>query len=460
MAFIPGVSDQTRDRYLQRSRFLAIAEFGPGSLVYHEGRAYRVDRAMLGSSGTPDGKLVTFAASICPACGAGHDEETREACHVCGHPLAAAHLTRDLFRVDNVATRPIERITANDEERRRQGFDLQTTFRMPEDRGRQDVELVDGEDAPLAILTFASAATIRRINRGLRRRRDEAEIGFLIDPRTGRWRGKSAGEGEDDASPLDQTQRITPVVEDRKNALLLRLPASFRQVAGDEIDQVMVTLQHALVRGIQAAFQLEEGEILAEPTPNRKERNAILFYEAAEGGAGALGRLVQEFDQCRAVTREALRAMHFTETSIDLALASDAAALEDVDGTKCVAGCYQCLLSYYNQPDHAEIDRRLPVLREFLVRLSNASFATVGTATDLAPTSGLPPFDAEPLRVGDRLISMVWRKHRVAALEADWATDGALEALADMGFEAVVLPHEGAARHATLEALAARLGAA
>lgn len=460
MAFIPGVSDQTRDRYLQRPRFLAIAEFGPGSLVYHEGRAYRVDRAMLGSSGTPDGKLVTFAASICPACGAGHDEETREACHVCGHPLAAAHLTRDLFRVDNVATRPIERITANDEERRRQGFDLQTTFRMPEDRGRQDVELVDGEDAPLAILTFASAATIRRINRGLRRRRDEAEIGFLIDPRTGRWRGKSAGEGEDDASPLDQTQRITPVVEDRKNALLLRLPASFRQVAGDEIDQVMVTLQHALVRGIQAAFQLEEGEILAEPTPNRKERNAILFYEAAEGGAGALGRLVQEFDQCRAVTREALRAMHFTETSIDLALASDAAALEDVDGTKCVAGCYQCLLSYYNQPDHAEIDRRLPVLREFLVRLSNASFATVGTATDLAPTSGLPPFDAEPLRVGDRLISMVWRKHRVAALEADWATDGALEALADMGFEAVVLPHEGAARHATLEALAARLGAA
>jgi hypothetical protein len=294
----------------------------------------------------------------------------------------------------------------------------------------------------------------------LRRRRDEAEIGFLIDPRTGRWRGKSAGEGEDDASPLDQTQRITPVVEDRKNALLLRLPASFRQVAGDEIDQVMVTLQHALVRGIQSVFQLEEGEILAEPTPNRKQRNAILFYEAAEGGAGALGRLVRESDQCRAVAREALRAMHFTESSIDLAPTSNPSALEDADGTKCVAGCYQCLLSYYNQPDHAEIDRRLPALREFLVRLASSSLTTDSNATDSAPGSGLPPFDAEPLRVGDREIPMVWRKHRIAALEADWATGEAVETLADMGFEAVVLPPGGVARHAALAALAARLGAA
>lgn len=42
MAFIPEESDHTRDRYLKRARFLAISDFGPGSLVYHEGRAYRV----------------------------------------------------------------------------------------------------------------------------------------------------------------------------------------------------------------------------------------------------------------------------------------------------------------------------------------------------------------------------------------------------------------------------------
>lgn len=397
---------------------------------------------------------------ICPTCGACHDEEHREACHVCNQPLAAAYLARDLFRVDNVATRPVERITANDEERRRQGFDLQTTFHMPADRGRQDVELVDAEGAPLAILTFASAATIRRINRGLRRRRDEAEIGFLIDPRTGRWRGKSAGEIDEDASPMEQTQRITPVVEDRKNALLVRFPASFWEEAGEAIDQVMVTLRHALVRGIGAAFQLEEGEILAEPTPSRKKRNAILFYEAAEGGAGALGRLAREVDQCRLVAYEALRAMHLTESSIDAATSSDAAALEDANDTKCVAGCYQCLLSYYNQPDHAEIDRRLPSLRRFLLRMLKADFAARPASPDDPPADNLPPVDDEPLRVGDVEIRMVWRRHRVAAAEAEDAAPVVVVALEDMGFDVVLLPPQGAARHAALEALAARLGAA
>ena len=33
--------------YLQRARFVAIAEFGPRSLIYHEGRAYRVTKAKL-----------------------------------------------------------------------------------------------------------------------------------------------------------------------------------------------------------------------------------------------------------------------------------------------------------------------------------------------------------------------------------------------------------------------------
>ncbi len=72
MAFVPGDSGRRADRYLQRARFLAIAEFGPGSLVYHEGRAYRVDRAMLGANASAEGTLTTFATLLCPACGAGH----------------------------------------------------------------------------------------------------------------------------------------------------------------------------------------------------------------------------------------------------------------------------------------------------------------------------------------------------------------------------------------------------
>jgi hypothetical protein len=40
MAFVPGGQGGKGERYIQRARFLAIAEFGPGSIVYHEGRVY------------------------------------------------------------------------------------------------------------------------------------------------------------------------------------------------------------------------------------------------------------------------------------------------------------------------------------------------------------------------------------------------------------------------------------
>ncbi|WP_417539975.1 DEAD/DEAH box helicase [Marinobacter sp.] len=43
-AFIPGAK---RASVLQRPRFLAIAEFGPNSLIYHEGRSFRVTKAKL-----------------------------------------------------------------------------------------------------------------------------------------------------------------------------------------------------------------------------------------------------------------------------------------------------------------------------------------------------------------------------------------------------------------------------
>ena len=85
----------------------------------------------------------------------------------------------------------------------------------------------------------------------------------------------------------------------------------------------LATLQHALLRGIEAVFQLEEGEILAEPMPTRDERNGFLLYEATEGGAGVLTRLVAEPDSLADVAREALEIMHF-DVGGDAALPGDA----------------------------------------------------------------------------------------------------------------------------------------
>ena len=54
--------------------------------------------------------------------------------------------------------------------------------------------------------------------------------------------------------------------------MLLRFPTKWLSEAGDSAVSAIATIQHALARGVEAVYQLEEGEILGEPTPSRKER--------------------------------------------------------------------------------------------------------------------------------------------------------------------------------------------
>jgi hypothetical protein len=50
---------------------------------------------------------------------------------------------------------------------------------------------------------------------------------------------------------------------------------------------------------------------MAEPLPTRDNRQSILLFEAAEGGAGVLTRLATEPDALAAVAAKALEVMHF-----------------------------------------------------------------------------------------------------------------------------------------------------
>jgi len=452
MAYIPGTSDgRGKQAYLQRPRFLALSEFGPRSLVYHEGRAYRVVRALLSlgqrDAATPDVLLPTQSVRICTQCGAGHFEDQTSVCHACGASLGSAEIVNHVYRIENVATQPAERITANDEERQRQGFELQTTFEWAIREHELDRRSATAADAggEVARLAYGPGAAITRLNKGLRRRADKRTLGFLIDPVSGYW---AKNEEEDDhidptASPR---QWIVPSVQDRKNALLFTpTETSLTQVG-------ITTLQHALLRGIEAVFQLEEGEILAEPMPTREIRNGFLLYEATEGGAGVLARLIAEPDSLAAVARKALLVMHF-EIADGQPLPSDPASLADQPGTACVAACYRCLMSYYNQPDHEFIDRRDPGARQVLLRLAAASTGVPSSAPpenrfDSAETPlidlwctealrrGLPAPDGEPLAIADQAVPLVWRKHYVAAVLAgivETVNDG----LDDLGFEVV-----------------------
>ena len=48
-AYVPG--ERRRGSYLQRPRFVAIGEFGPGALIYHEGQRYQVTRVQVPARG-------------------------------------------------------------------------------------------------------------------------------------------------------------------------------------------------------------------------------------------------------------------------------------------------------------------------------------------------------------------------------------------------------------------------
>lgn len=390
MAWIPAQGGPNgRDEegnMLSRPRFLALSEFGPLSLIYHEGRTFRVIRAKLNVSThehiSAQSKLATVTACVCSTCGYGHlgdlqnPEPSANVCEHCRTPLSSDDRIQELYRIETVETVPVERISVNDEERQRQGFELQTTYRfLPNARGvpqKMDT-CVMWADKHLATLTYSPAACIWRINRGWTRRRDKQQLGFYINPLTGVWSKKEnplednhPGQDEDALLHHVENQRIVPFVEDYRNLLILTPKAHLSEDA-------MATLQAALKRGIEQTFQIEESELVAEPLPNANDRKALLFYEAVEGGAGVLARLATDVALLAEVASQALRLMHFSprgETwDLDSLLSQEQSSMSP---TLCEAGCYQCLLSYYNQTEHSKINRRNLDMLAMLVALTHA----------------------------------------------------------------------------------------
>lgn len=375
LAYIQGRKGNIgRDSFLARPRFLAISEFGPLSLIYHEGSQYRVKKVMLGlrdSQDVDEPGLVKEEARLCPSCGYGHFRQQleHELCVACNTPIDGGKRIDNLYRVENVSTQRVLRITCDEEERQRQGYDMQTTIQFASMDGRLRVVngqiLSNDEDSPILNLQYAPASTVWRINLGWKRRKEESIYGFNIDSTTGFWSNdeQAPTDENDEATKSERhVERITPYVEDRRNVLIIR-PEGYMD------ESLLTSLQFALKRGIEAEFQIEESELMVEPLPNRSERKAILFYESAEGGAGVLTRLVTDASAIVRVAKKALSICHYEQDEKGNWLDKN---------PDCEAGCYRCLLSYYNQMEHELIDRKdeSGQLLKLLVSLTLSSLKT------------------------------------------------------------------------------------
>ncbi len=368
-AYIPGGRAGRTARegdYLQRPRFLAIREFGPGALIYHEGARYEVVRVQLPRSVDGTAAVETEDARRCQDCGYHHPVAVgTDTCEGCGARLGAK--TYGLLRLQTVHTRRRERISSDEEERRRSGFELEVSYRYAThgDRpGRIDATTSLGT-TPLLQLTYGDAATVRLANIGRRRRKDEADRGFWLDTVSGKWLSdKQAADATVDADALDDLAdvasraKVIPYVEDTRNLVVLR--------HANRLDEATATtLRYALERGAEAWFQLEDAELGSDELPDPADRGRVLFMESAEGGAGVLRRLVLEPDAIAKVARIALERCHFDPDTGD-----------DLDHTpgaseRCERACYDCLLSYGNQLDHSLIDRHQ--VRDLLLDIARST---------------------------------------------------------------------------------------
>ncbi len=378
LAFVPGRKQKlVRDSFLSRPRFLGLTEYGPRSIIYHEGSTYRVRRAVLSirdeTSVTASARLPTQVARICPACGYGHfaDQQEFERCVNCDKLLESGRSILNLYRIDQVTTQRVNRITSDEEERQRLGYEMITTLRYSEEKGRARFQgfTIQENGETLLELRYGPAAKLWRMNLGWRRRQEKSIYGFSIDTNTGEWTKDSQAptDAEDDTVQESKSvQRITPFVEDTRNILVIRPSVELTELA-------MVSLQYALKRGIEQEFQLEEAELAAEPLPDRDNRITILLYEASEGGAGVLTRLANDTEAMARVARKALEICHYTSVSGDWSGWEDLKNL-DVD---CEAGCYRCLLSYYNQTEHSLIDRQDKEMLDLLCRLTRGVQGTL-----------------------------------------------------------------------------------
>lgn len=359
-AYVPGQYRKNDEgEYLSRPRFLAISEFGPRAFVYHDGGKYRVNRVLFtpGSGGQAD-----VVAKRCNTCGYLHTDGGQDVCESCGAELP--HAMDSLLRLQNVSTKRVERINSDEEERQRLGYEITTAIRYrneSNDLTHRYAE-VQGTKGSIATLTYGQATTLWRINLGWRHRKDKQQHGFVLDLERGYWENDSALEQRDDIlsdeDPLsERIKRVIPYVEDRRNSLVWKPTHSLEE-------NKMASLQAALKNAVQTLYQLEDNELAAEPLPDSTNRNALLFYESAEGGAGVLRQIVDEADAIVRVARMALELCHFDPDT------GDDTGGRLAGGERCESACYDCLMSYSNQRDHLLLDRFS--IRELLLELASA----------------------------------------------------------------------------------------
>jgi len=328
-------------QFLSRPRLLGLREFGPRAHIYHNGQSYQVDRI-----NTTDIEANLQKAKISKTTGYFMigDEYERETDPITGHSLSGegGDILHGLLEMAETSTRTMYRISCEEEERTRTGFDINTYFSLPEPIETYTRIKVKSTGEELLDVLYLPTAKIVQVNKGWRRSQEDQ---FIVDKNNGFWKKMTDKEKDQDGSIIN----VSLFTDMTTNALYIQPMVAMKlEEAG------VITLQHALKRAIEEYYQVEDREIGVTLMGDEKIAN-IMVFESSEGSIGVLSQLAKDQAEFQRVIAKAYELCHFVDgedTRPDLGPAS-----------------YSDLLSYYNQRDHLKIDRYL--IQDVLERLMN-----------------------------------------------------------------------------------------
>lgn len=326
--FLP--TNNSSGEFISRPRAIALREFGPLNVIYHNGRKYRVSQLIVqdADSAISEAKVSKKSGYFLTG-----DQKDLEICPFTGENLGdnanCEHLSY-LLEMSESRAEERDRISCEEEERVSMGFRVQTYFSVDGgnvDRVRKAV--VKTSEQGLLNLRFIPAARLVHVNHQWRAQQTE---GFPVGMVSGDW---ASSMPDSDANHKEEYKRVKLWTSNLADALYIE-PT---QPLGLKSEGV-ITLQHALKRAIENVFQVESNEI-GVITVGESDSPNILIYEAAEGSLGILSQFVENIEIFQQVINQAKEICRFD------------------DETYKGPASYDDLLSYYNQRDHKVIDRHL-----------------------------------------------------------------------------------------------------
>lgn len=355
-----GHKHQDQGEYISRSRFIALKEFGPQNLIYHNGSKFAISRMMLTNA-----EAKTQSIKISKQTGYAYLDESSASAN--NDPITNAELKgednvevlKNLLEVSESEGKPRERISCEEEERTSQGFVIDQYFSYPKGFESTKQSVIKIGDTPLLNVIFGPATELVQLNRRWRRSKDKN--GFNIDDRSGRWLKQSELDNDEIKK---HAKEVMLYARDTTDTIYIQ-PVKELDVNSEQV----ISLSYALKRAIEKLFQTEESEIGVWVMGNKEAPN-IMIYEAAEGSLGILSQLVESPVKFKEVFKEAYRVLHF-----------DPDTKEDTRPDLPKAN-YEDLLSYYNQTHHDVLDRFS--IKEVLEKLMDCHIEQTGEHGDRA----------------------------------------------------------------------------